>query len=171
MNNQPSQFQLNVGFIAQQGIGYRRDFQFGFPTIHFQPDIILHDFTGRIEVSRTSEGLLSQSKFQASIDATCSRCLADFQQILKTEFTELFTFETHALEDTELIYPNDGQIDFGPIAREYFLLELPINPLCKVDCKGLCLICGNNINIKACDHGEETGDSRLAILKTLLDDD
>jgi len=171
MNNQNTQLQFNVGFIAQQSIGYNRDFQFSFPIVHFQPEIVLQDFEGRIEVSRTTEGLLFRSKFQASINATCSRCLVNFEQKLKTEFTELFTFKTHAYEDTELIYPEDGNIDYGPMIREYFLLELPINPLCQDECKGLCPVCGNNINIKACNHGEETGDPRLAILKTLLEDD
>jgi uncharacterized protein len=171
MNTKNAQLKFNVGFIAQQSIGYNRDFEFEFPIVEFESETVLHNFDGRIGVSRTSEGLLLRSKFQALINSTCSRCLVKFEQKLETEFTELFTFKTHVHEDTELIYPEDGNIDFGPILREFFLLEVPINPVCKIDCKGLCPICGNNINIKTCDHRKELGDPRLAILKTLLDDD
>ena len=171
MDSQRSQLKLNVGYIAQQSIGYSREFLFSFPAISIQPDLDLHFLEGRIEVSRTSEGLLIQSEFQASVDSTCGRCLVDIQQTLKTEFTELFTFQSHADEDTELIYPEDGQIDFGPIIREYLLIELPINPLCRDDCKGLCPVCGENLNIQTCDHGIETIDPRMAKLKSLLDED
>jgi uncharacterized protein len=52
--------------------------------------------------------------------------------------------------------------------REYILLEIPISPLCRPDCKGLCPICGNNLNEDTCHHEEEAGDPRLASLKALL---
>lgn len=48
--------------------------------------------------------------------------------------------------------PEDGNIDFGPILREYLLLEMPIKPLCKPDCKGLCTVCGENLNLTTCEH-------------------
>ncbi len=171
MDGQRSQLKLNVGYIAQQSIGYSRGFLFSFPSIFIQPDLYLQDLEGKIEISRTSQGLLAQCEFQASTDSTCGRCLADSKQTLKTEFTELFTFLSHADADTELIYPEDGQIDFGPIVREYLLIELPINPLCQDDCKGLCPVCGENLNTQTCDHGADSIDPRLAKLKSLLDED
>jgi uncharacterized protein len=171
MDNQIAQLLLNVGFVAQQDIGYRRVFPFEFPILLLQPDHKFQKFKGSIEVSRTSEGLLSQGKIQAFVGATCSRCLDDFDQTLVAEFTELFVFASHAQEDTELIYPEDGQIDFGPIVLEYLLLEMPIKPVCKEACKGLCSVCGNNLNEEQCDHGPESIDPRMAVLKSLLDQD
>lgn len=160
---------LNVGFIAQQAIGYSRDFTFEIPKISLLPDLVLRQFNGKLVISRNSEGLLFLGEFQAFAPATCGRCLGDFEQLLKTDFTELFTFESHIQEDTELVYPEDGQIDLGPIVREYLLLEMPINPICKPDCKGLCPVCGNDLNLETCDHGEVSGDPRLDVLRTLLD--
>jgi len=52
--------------------------------------------------------------------------------------------------------------------REYMLLEVPLNPLCKPDCKGLCPICGGNLNEEVCNHDAEVLDPRLAALKMLL---
>jgi len=44
-----------------------------------------------------------------------------------------------------------------------------MQPLCKPDCKGLCPICGNNLNDSLCDHNTETIDPRMEVLKQLLD--
>jgi uncharacterized protein len=169
MNRQTIQLQLNVGFIAQQSIGYSRDFLFESPTLFIQPDLELNDFKGKIEVSRTSEGLLFQGEFQAFIEATCGRCLDEFKQHLKTDFAELYTFQSHVRDDTELIYPEDGQIDLAPVVGEYLLLEFPINPVCKADCQGLCPVCGNNLNQELCIHDPDPIDPRMEILKSLLD--
>jgi uncharacterized protein len=82
----------------------------------------------------------------------------------------MYTFPSHAVEDTELILPDDFQIDLRPLLREYLTLEIPISPMCKPDCKGLCPICGENRNQTTCNHEVEPDDPRLAVLKTLLDD-
>jgi uncharacterized protein len=49
------------------------------------------------------------------------------------------------------------------------ILEIPINPVCKEDCKGLCSVCGNNLNSEPCDHELDSIDPRMAVLKSLLD--
>ena len=54
---------------------------------------------------------------------------------------------------------------------EQFLLALPMKPLCSEGCKGLCTICGTNLNRGACDCKREWEDPRLAALKVLRKDD
>ncbi len=160
---------LNVGFVAQQAIGYSRDFTFEIPNISLSPDLILRQLEGKVVVSRNSEGLLFLGVFQGYTPVSCGRCLVDFEQFLKTDFTELYTFESHKQEDTELVYPEDGQIDLGPIVRDYLFLEMPINPICTPGCKGLCPVCGNDLNLETCDHGEVSRDPRMDVLRKLLD--
>jgi len=171
MNKLKKQFLLNVGFIFQESIGFTREFTFKFPIIHFLDDFVLHNINGKIKVSRTSEGLLSQGDFLASQLTTCSRCLVNFEQQLNTEFTELFAFNKLGDTETELIYPDDGEINFGPIIREYFMLDTQISPVCSESCKGLCPVCGIKITDQSCDHRSEPLDPRFSILKSLLDDD
>ena len=121
-NESPNdQLVLNVGFVAQQGIGYSRDFTFEIPEISLPPYLVLQKFEGKVMVSRNSEGLLFQGEFLASAPATCGRCLVDIEQFLKTDFTELFTFESHIQKDTELVYPENGQIDLGPNRAGVFI--------------------------------------------------
>jgi len=169
MNSKTNQLLLNVGFIAQQSIGYSRTFHFEIPTLFLQPDLELRNLFGKVEISRTSEGLLFQGDFTAHVDSACVRCLMDHEQRLQTDFAELYTFESHVKEDTELVYPEDGLIDLGQILREYMLLEVPINPVCKEDCKGLCPVCGNDLNRETCDHKPVSIDPRMDVLKSLLD--
>ena len=150
MYTQAANLQLNIGFIAQQTIGFSRVLIFDIPNIRLQPDLTLYDLTGEANVSRTSEGLLVRVKLSASVEVACARCLKEFFQFLQVDFTELFLFASHARSTGELILPDDGSIDLGSLVREYMLLEIPMNPVCKPDCKGLCPVCGANLNIETC---------------------
>jgi len=171
MNDLITSFQLNVSFIVQESIGYSREFLFEYPVVYLQDDLVIHRLGGNIEVSRTSEGLLAQGKFQANHLTTCSRCLENFEQVLSTEFAELFCFTKSKDTESELILPENGEIDFGPIIRDYFMLEMDISPICKTSCKGLCPICGEKIVGESCVHNNEVLDSRFSILKSLLDEE
>jgi len=53
--------------------------------------------------------------------------------------------------------------------REYALLEIPISPLHSSDCKGLCPVCGENLNLRDCGHRRVAEDSSFEALKKLLD--
>jgi len=61
-------------------------------------------------------------------------------------------FAQRSQDDLDMIIPDDGYIDLGVIFREYLLLEIPINAVCKPDCKGLCPECGQNLNENMCKH-------------------
>jgi uncharacterized protein len=164
-----SPLRLNVGFIVHQTIGFSRDFEIETEKIHLPPDLDLADLIGTVRVTRTPQGLLVQVKMHATVLSECVRCLSNFHQSLDIDFTELFAFSLRSVTDSGLLLPEDGHIDLTPLVREYMFLEVPISPLCSPDCKGLCPVCGENLNESNCDHDSEGGDPRLAILKSLLD--
>lgn len=167
MMNQKNPLRLNVGFIVAEQNGYSRVFPIEIPEIHLQ-DLELRDLTGTITVTRTKHGLLVEVQLSAKTTTECMRCLEPFTIILEPEFTELYAFNKTADSDTDLKYPESGVIDLAPVVREYMLLEIPIKPLCKPDCLGLCPICGENQNEHVCEHDEEAIDPRFDILRTLL---
>jgi uncharacterized protein len=164
-----SPLRLNVGFVVAQFAGFSRDFPFDLPQINIPPDLYLSTLTGAVKATRTPQGILLQVAFQTLIDLECVRCLTGFQQTLNIEYTELYAFSQRYMTDSGLIMPETGIIDLAPVLRDYILLEIPISPLCRPDCKGLCPICGNNLNESTCYHEDESGDPRLASLKSLLD--
>lgn len=69
---------------------------------------------------------------------------------------------------SESFYRGDV-IDLGQLIEEQFYLALPMKPLCRPDCKGLCSHCGTNLNVASCDCQVRWEDPRLAGLKALID--
>ncbi len=130
-------------------------------------DLSVHDFSGTARFSRTPQGLLLQGDFQCVTDLECVRCLDPIAQPLKWSVTEMYAFDKRNITESGLLVPEDGQIDLEPLLREYALLEIPISPLCKPDCKGLCPVCGENRNRVDCGHRIEP-DSPFSALKDLL---
>lgn len=169
MSDPHSPLRLNVGFVVAQSAGFSRDFPFDLPQINIPPDLHLSGLSGSVRATRTPQGILLQVDLQIQIGLECVRCLTDFLQSLNINFTELYAFSQRYVTDSGLLMPETGFIDLAPVLREYILLEIPISPLCRQDCKGLCPICGNNLNESTCNHEDESVDPRLASLKKLLD--
>jgi uncharacterized protein len=143
---------LNVGFIVKEPIGNNRDFHFDYSNLHLSPDLDLATFHGLARIGHTPQGLLVIGKFTATLPTQCVRCLIDFELTLQIEFSELYAFSPRSMSESGLILPEDGNIDLEPIVREYLLIEIPISPLCRPDCKGLCTICGEDLNQTTCEH-------------------
>lgn len=167
----PELLRLNVGFIMAESAGYTRDFPIEIPAIHLPPDLTLLDLNGTVRVTRTAQGLLVQANLQATVPAECVRCLIEFQQALQVEFTELYAFKRELITETSelLLLPETGKIDLAPIVREEMLLAMPINPVHDPDCKGLCPICGENLNEDPDHQHDDPIDPRLDTLRSLLD--
>jgi uncharacterized protein len=162
-------FRLNVGFIIHETIGYSRDFPFETAVVHLPPELELTDLDGVVRVTRTAQGLLVQVKMAAKTAAECVRCLEDFNQPLEIDFTELYAFTPSSVTESGLLVPENGKIDLEPLVREEMLLAVPISPVCRPGCRGLCPVCGENLNQVHCQHEQEEIDIRLEALKALLE--
>jgi|SRR5439155_18513689 len=108
------------------------------------------------------------------LELPCSRCLEPFSSPVDAAFD--LRYQPHALntgdgereiEEDDLstaFYEND-EIDLGQLMREQFYLSLPMKPLCRDDCEGLCPACGTNLNRGTCDCTRNWEDPRFAALK------
>lgn len=77
----------------------------------------------------------------------CRRCLGTVLGQLEAQIDH----ELFVTDPDELTYPlTDDEIDLEPLARDAVLLELPLAPLCREDCRGLCATCGANLNEGEC---------------------
>jgi uncharacterized protein len=108
----------------------------------------------------------------------CGRCLDHFDRPVDLEFELLYLPHAHNVGEGELeveeddlatAFYRDEVIDLGQLMREQFYLALPMKPLCREECKGLCPVCGANRNQVACTCETTWEDPRLAGLKALLD--
>jgi uncharacterized protein len=168
MTNPRRPFRINVGFIMHQEVGYSHEFPFDFEKIQIADDLTLRDLHGTALVGRTPQGLIVQGGFSGETSLECVRCLKQFAHPLGWELTELYAFGPKSVSDSELLLPEDAQIDLAPLMRDYALLEVPINPICKQDCKGLCPVCGQDLNIRDCGHRPHEDESPFSALKNLL---
>jgi uncharacterized protein len=113
---------------------------------------------------------------KTTLEMPCSRCLEPFVTPIDAPFDLRYqphsavvaTAEREVEEDdlTTAFYEHD-EIDLGQLMHEQFYLALPMKPLCQADCKGLCSICGNNLNRTTCHCQPYWEDPRLAVLKAL----
>lgn len=159
---------LNVGFLLHEGVGYSRKFEFDLPSVQIAEDLDVFGFQGHLRLTRTGQGLYGQGRLRADTELECVRCLTGFVQPLETEIDDLFVYPPAQATDPLLAVPETGILDLNPLLREYFLLDVPLQPVCRGDCRGLCPECGNNLNESSCDHPSIAGDPRLAGLRSLL---
>jgi uncharacterized protein len=167
MTNPRKPFRINVGFIIHEEVGYSHEIPFDLEKVKIE-DLELRNLTGSVTIGRTPQGLVVLGKFSAETTLECVRCLKEFTFPLQWDFTELYAFTRKSISESELLVPEDAQLDLAPLIREYALLEIPINPLHDPNCKGLCIECGQDLNIKDCGHSQETDDSPFSALKKLL---
>ena len=115
-------------------------------------------------------------RVQTVLELPCGRCLESFTWPVDATFD--LRYQPHAdnagdgereIEEDDLAtaFYEDQTIDLGQLTREQFYLSLPLKPLCREDCRGLCPVCGTNLNRDSCDCKREWEDPRLAVLKTL----
>jgi uncharacterized protein len=168
MSNPRNPFRINVGFILHEEVGYSHEFDFELPEFSLGDDLEVRELAGHLIIGRTAQGLLFTGRFSARTQLGCVRCLGPFAQTLGWSFTEMFSINERSLSESGLLVPEDAQIDLQPLLREYALLEVPINPLCKPGCLGLCPICGEDRNLRDCGHRPESGQSPFAALSDFL---
>ena len=170
MTNPRRPFRLNVGFVIHQEVGYKHEFPFEYEKIQIADDLDLRHFEGIATIGRTPQGLIVQAEFSAETTLECVRCLNEFDQTLNWDITELYAFNKKSVSDSGLIIPDDAHIDLQPLIREYALLEIPIKPLCRPGCKGLCSVCGEDLNVTDCGHKDIAEESPFSALKDLLEE-
>ena len=152
MTNIRNPLRINVGFLLNQSIGTSRDIHFDLNNYRFSADFTPTTLKGVIRLGKTPQGVIAEGNFDAEMQANCVRCLNDYSQLLHASFSELYSFKTHPTAEPGFIIPDDSNIDFAPTVREYLVLEIPIKLLCRADCKGLCVECGENLNEGTCAH-------------------
>jgi uncharacterized protein len=160
---------INVGFLLHEQVGYSRTFDFDHPAVQISEDLAIRKLRGSLRLTRTAQGLYGDGRLAAVTGVECGRCLSEFDQPLAIRIDDLFTFPPGQAADPLLAVPETGLLDLGPLLREYLLLEVPLQPLCRADCRGLCPECGNNLNESPCSHPDDPIDPRLAALRSLLD--
>jgi uncharacterized protein len=116
-------------------------------------------------VRGTVDGVIADFESRATAHHQCVRCLLEWDAEITARGSQHFARIPD--EDGYAIF--DRRVDLTGPATDELALAMPAVPLCRPDCRGLCPICGTDLNRDPCDgHGEES-DSPFAVLKDLFD--
>jgi uncharacterized protein len=129
-----------------------------------------------VQIHKVGRSVLVKGSVQTDLRLQCVRCLKEFSYPLSSTF-ELTLYPlkgTCFAEETELVekemessFFEEREIHLSEIACEQIFLEIPYQPLCHEGCKGLCSICGQDLNDSCCDCVKEEFVSSFAVLNKL----
>lgn len=127
------------------------------------PDLYTFDgpLTWDVDITNTGEALLLEGTCEVEGKTACARCgeAACVPLFGEVEGYFLIDAQTAQLDDMEgdeyEVLPDDRCIDLMPLMRSSLVLDIPVIPLCADDCKGLCPVCGKNLNEGPCDCIQE----------------
>ena len=111
-----------------------------------------------LTVKSAAGSILVTGRVSGTVSATCGRCLAPLEMEISNSGIELY-YAKNEITDEELDITED--------IRDELLIELPMNPLCDEDCKGLCPVCGINRNKKEC-HCIRQGNLAWSALDSII---
>lgn len=171
----------NVSQLLKEHVGATRHYQLQEDISELDPSLKpLTDLVGNVDLIRTNDGILVRADLRTNVELTCSRCLVQFSMPVRFKIEEEFHPTIDILTGARLPQPDDADeatqidahhlLDLSEIVRQDLTLALPLVPLCRNDCKGLCPNCGKNWNEGDCECADVEMDPRFAILKQLLDE-
>jgi uncharacterized protein len=130
-----------------------------------------------VEARKDAKKVRLVGRLKATLECECSRCVEPFAVPVDAAIDMLYLPVSERVEqageqevnqeDAGVAYYDGDVIDLGELMREQFFLALPMKPLCREDCRGLCAICGINRNRETCTCEESWTDPRLDVLKKL----
>ena len=121
---------------------------------------------GDLVISRAQSGTVFELRYRTRLHGPCYRCLADAVVDIDVSAREYQATEPES-DELRTPYVAHGQLDLSGWARDALVLQLPDKILCRVDCAGLCPVCGKDLNNEPHTHEEEHSDSRWAALEAL----
>jgi len=171
---------FNVSQLLKAAVGTTRTYDVDETLPQLDEDVRLTEpIRGTVRLIRTNQGVLVDARLKTAAKEECSRCLDVYVEPLDIRFSEEYIPTVDVVTGQQLNIPHESYafqinerhaLDLTPAVREYGVLELPMKPLCRSDCAGLCPVCGVNRNQQRCQCVVKPEDERFAILESLLSD-
>jgi len=121
-------------------------------------------------LTNAGEGILATGIIRGHVVGTCDRCLEPAEFDLAGEVDEYYLFK--APSQTDSLGEDEDDVDFSLVGDDHtidltdalqasVLMETPFVVLCREDCRGLCPVCGENLNLHDCGHAAQIEEERL----------
>ncbi len=168
---------FNVSQLMKEGSGSTRTFDVNdFASV--QEGAPMTPVSGTVQMMRTDAGIWVSAELATYFDCECSRCVAEMEQYVRMEIEEEYLPEVDVNTGARLNFPDELSdnfyidhahvLDMSEAIRQYFGLSMPFKPVCREDCKGLCLTCGADLNETDCPCDKVIRDPRWGALLDLV---
>ncbi len=163
-----------VSEIPDEGLDIDREEDIGAVTNAVAPKAVLH-----VRAERIGSEVRLKGSIEAALNLQCSRCLKPFRTDISASVDLVFMPPAEAVDEEKYELASDelntgfyreDEIDLGEISAEQVLLNVPMKPLCSEACRGICPLCGTDLNVEDCGCKAERVDDRMAALKKYLED-
>jgi len=130
------------------------------------------EVTIEVRFEAVTEGVLVTGSAVTPLAGECARCLDPLTSSAEVSFQELYRYAAEPGEpgDDEDLFLDGGRLDLEPVFRDAVVLALPLSPLCREDCPGLCAECGVRLADAGPRHGHDEVDPRWGPLRELVSD-
>jgi uncharacterized protein len=162
--------EFNVASLVHEAIGATRDFD--LDAVLDAPGQELERVKGRVRLMRTPAGVLVRARLTMVEPENCSRCLRPLEELVEVNFEEEFQCTVDArsgqtvpraeLDPDAFLIDDMHVLDLNEAVRQYREVSLLMKPLCRADCRGLCVVCGADLNESDCGHDTAPADDRWA---------
>jgi len=165
---------INVSTLLQEPVGHARRYAVEQESVAVPESGFVQEISGSVRLIRSDRGILVSAAFDlAPVSVQCGRCLESFETPVSVEFDEEYVLDHDPLtgrrvevEPDEFHIDAQRHLDLSEAVRQYGESALPLRPLCRADCRGLCPRCGSNLNTQSCGCAA-TNDDRWSALSRL----
>ncbi len=165
---------INVSGLLKSSLGSKRNYTVSDTIKISGSDSLVQ---GEVWLTRTDRGILLKAELRTEVEVTCSRCLSPFRSPLTLSIEEEYFPVTDMVSGASLSLPEEPGyfviderhiLDLTEAVRQYALLVIPMKPLCREECAGLCPTCGHDVNQGPCDCPSQGLDPCWSRLRKLL---
>ena len=169
--------QFDVSDLLIEPVGATRHFVLDGERAAVPEEQYETQISGTVEMMRTDRGILVRARFESRPRIECGRCAIDFTAEFAFQFDEEFVVPPDPvtgesvpdLSPDELRISEHQRLDVSEAVRQYEQAGLPIRPVCRPDCAGLCPTCGRDLNDGPCDCPADRADDRWSGLAALAE--
>ena len=166
---------INVATLLQEPVGHARRYEVDCEPVAVPEVGFAQEISGTLRLIRCERGVLVSAELDlVPVTVHCGRCLEPFETPVSVQFDEEYVVEHDPITGKRIEADGDEfridahrHLDLSEAVRQYEESALPIRPLCRPDCRGLCPRCGHNLNTGPCNCAAANNDDRWSALARL----